>query len=157
MRHSSTGCNQTPPCSTGAVSPANPGYNQDVWSRSSWHDLQKYRKSAKCSKFKIHAKYSRIEISRKQYLVRRLVLDDLLQQFVLNTFSRISITVLATTSVVPRGASNLKICNILPRIFTWCHRLLVALIAICQACLAICRKPAHAGPLGGLSPKLGHR
>ena len=34
-------CNQTPPCSTGTVSPATPGNNQDVGSRSSWDDLGK--------------------------------------------------------------------------------------------------------------------
>ena len=49
----------TPPRSTGTLSPAPPGNNQDVGSRSSWDDLRKNWKSAKYSKIKIHAKYSR--------------------------------------------------------------------------------------------------
>ena len=52
-------CNQTPPRSTGTVSPATPGVNQDVGSCSSWDGLREIGKSAKYSKIKIHAKYSR--------------------------------------------------------------------------------------------------
>ena len=52
-------CNDKPPRSTGTVSPATPGDNQDVGSCSSWDNLRKYWKSAKYSKINLLANYSR--------------------------------------------------------------------------------------------------
>ena len=104
--------------STGIESPATPGDNQDVGSRSSWESVgwsEKELKSAKYSKIKIHAKYSRLaETNTKSSTIR---CNNLCW-----TISRVSTAVLAIMSVVLQGVS--KICNKL--IFTWL--LLIALI-----------------------------